>query len=115
LSSPLTASDFAVGLLSCSRLRSARQQPTRARGTATDASDSWRPLDRCSGGWSRFAALNVASGFVIGKCYKRHRPTEFLDFLKQVDTSVPDGLDVHIVMDNYATHKRKTIKARPTA
>jgi hypothetical protein len=56
-------------------------------------------------GRSRFAALNVASGFVIGKCYKRHRATEFLDFLKQVDTRVPDGLDVHIVMDNYATHK----------
>jgi len=60
---------------------------------------------------SLFAALDVASGFVIGKCYKRHRATEFLDFLKQVDARVPDGLDVHIVMDNYATHKTQTIKA----
>lgn len=59
---------------------------------------------------SLFAALDVASGFVIGKCYKRHRACEFLDFLKQVDTQVPDGLDVHIVMDNYATHKTAVVK-----
>lgn len=60
---------------------------------------------------SLFAALDVASGFVIGKCYKRHRATEFLDFLKQIDAQVPDGLDVHIIMDNYATHKTARIKA----
>lgn len=60
---------------------------------------------------SLFAALDVASGFVIGKCYKRHRAAEFLDFLKQIDAHVPDGLDVHIIMDNYATHKTPMIKA----
>ncbi len=60
---------------------------------------------------SLFAALDVASGFVIGKCYKRHRASEFLDFLKEIDAQVPDGLDVHIVMDNYATHKTARIKA----
>ena len=60
---------------------------------------------------SLFAALDIASGFVIGKCYKRHRAAEFLDFLKQIDAQVPDGLDVHIIMDNYATHKTATIKA----
>ena len=59
---------------------------------------------------SLFAALDVASGFVIGKCYKRHRAAEFLDFLKQIDARVPEGLDVHIIMDNYATHKTATIK-----
>jgi transposase len=59
---------------------------------------------------SLFAALNTASGFVIGKCYKRHRAAEFLDFLKQIDTGVPEGLDVHIIMDNYATHKTAAIK-----
>src|SRR3546814_5350488 len=52
-----------------------------------------------------FAALDTASGFVIGKCYKRHRAAEFLDFLKQIDAGVPDDLDIHIIMDNYATHK----------
>jgi transposase len=58
-----------------------------------------------------FAALDVASGFVIGKCYKRHRAAEFLDFLKQVDAQVPEDLDVHIIMDNYATHKTAAIRA----
>ena len=60
---------------------------------------------------SLFAALDIATGAVIGKCYKRHRAAEFLDFLKQIDGNVPDGLDVHIVMDNYATHKTPLIKA----
>jgi transposase len=59
---------------------------------------------------SLFAALDIASGFVIGKCYKRHRAAEFLDFLRQIDARVPDGLDVHIIMDNYATHKTAAIK-----
>ena len=56
---------------------------------------------------SLFAALDVASGFVIGKCYKRHRAAEFLNFLKEIDAQVPEGLDVHIVMDNYATTRRR--------
>ena len=60
---------------------------------------------------SLFAALDVATGFVIGKCYKRHRASEFLDFLKQIDANVPDDLEVHIVMDNYATHKTAAIRA----
>src|SRR5262249_4408838 len=54
---------------------------------------------------SLFAALDVASGFVIGKCYKRHRAAEFLNFLKEIDAQVPEGLDIHIVMDNYATQR----------
>jgi transposase len=58
---------------------------------------------------SLFAALDVASGFVIGKCYKRHRAAEFLNFLKEIDAHVPEGLDIHIVMDNYATHKTPKI------
>jgi transposase len=53
---------------------------------------------------SLFAALDVASGFVIGKCYRRHRATEFLDFLKQIDARLPEALDVHIIMDNYVCH-----------
>jgi transposase len=60
---------------------------------------------------SLFAALDVASGFVIGKCYKRHRAVEFLKFLKEIDAQIPEGLDVHIIMDNYATHKTPKIKA----
>ena len=60
---------------------------------------------------SLFAALDIASGFVIGKCYKRHRAAEFLDFLKQIDAQVPPDLDVHIIMDNYATHKTALIRS----
>src|SRR5580704_3919562 len=60
---------------------------------------------------SLFAALDVASGFVIGKSYKRHRAVEFLKFLKEIDAPVPEGFDVHIVMDNYATHKSLKSKA----
>ena len=59
---------------------------------------------------SLFAALDVATGFVIGKCYKRHRAREFLAFLKEVDARVPAGLAIHIVMDNYATHKTAAVK-----
>ena len=55
--------------------------------------------------------LDVATGRVIGKCYRRHRAREFLDFLKEIDRHVPEGLDLHIVMDNYATHKTAAVKA----
>src|SRR5437763_4066065 len=52
---------------------------------------------------SLFAALDFASGFVIAKCYKRPRAAAFLNFLKQIDAHVPHSLDVHIILDNYAT------------
>jgi transposase len=48
---------------------------------------------------------------VIGKCYKRHRAAEFLDFLKQIDAQLPPDLDVHIIMGNYATHKTALVRA----
>jgi len=54
---------------------------------------------------SLFAALDIATGNVLGKCYRRHRSVEFLDFLRKIDASVPADLDVHLVLDNYGTHK----------
>ena len=60
---------------------------------------------------SLFAALDVATGFVIGKCYRRHRAQEFLAFLKEIDTRIPAGLAIHIVLDNYATHKTAAVQA----
>jgi transposase len=54
---------------------------------------------------SLFAALDVASGVTISNCYARHRHQEFLRFLKLIEQSVPADLDVHLVMDNYGTHK----------
>jgi len=64
-----------------------------------------------NGTTSLFAALDVATGAVVGKCYKRHRATEFPDFLKELDRNLPEGPDVHLVMDNYATHKTPKVKA----
>jgi transposase len=54
---------------------------------------------------SLFAALDVATGRVIGKCRRRHRSTEFVKFLQQIDDSVPQHLDVHVILDNLQTHK----------
>lgn len=59
---------------------------------------------------SLFAALDVATGKVIGKCYKRHRAAEFRKFLDEIEDAVPRNLDVHLVMDNYATHKTPLIR-----
>jgi transposase len=59
---------------------------------------------------SLFAALDVATGAVIGKCYPRHRAAEFRRFLDEIEKAVPGDLDVHLVMDNYATHKTPMIR-----
>jgi transposase len=59
---------------------------------------------------SLFAALDIATGHVIGKCYPRHRATEFRKFLDEIEANVPTDLDVHLVMDNYATHKTPLIR-----
>ena len=59
---------------------------------------------------SLFAALNAATGEVIGKCYNRHRAQEFKKFLVEIEANVPGDMDIHIVMDNYATHKTPAIR-----
>jgi transposase len=58
-----------------------------------------------------FAALNALDGTVIGSCMDQHRHEEFLKFLRTVDKEVPKGLAVHMILDNYATHKHKDVKA----
>jgi transposase len=64
-----------------------------------------------------FAALDAATGKVIGRCYPRHRGREFLSFLREIERNVPPELEVRLIMDNYATHKtpaiRKWLGARP--
>jgi transposase len=57
-----------------------------------------------------FAALDVLGGEVIGQCMKRHRHQEFLKFLKAIDRSTPKYLDIHCIVDNYATHKKQEIR-----
>jgi transposase len=58
-----------------------------------------------------FAAMNVADGTVISSLHRRHRATEFKKFLTKIDAEVPDDLDVHLICDNYGTHKHPIIKA----
>jgi transposase len=58
---------------------------------------------------SLFAALDVASGKVIGELHRRHRSIEFRSFLETIDREVPPDLDVHLILDNYGTHKTPSI------
>ena len=62
-----------------------------------------------NGTTSLFAAFDLASGSVIAQPYRRHRHQEFLRFLKLIDSAVPGDLDLHLVLDNYATHKTPAI------
>jgi transposase len=68
--------------------------------------DYWR-----NGTTTLFAALNVLDGSVIGKCLPRHRNEEFIEFLDHIDRTIPKRRDVHLIMDNYATHKHANVKA----
>ena len=68
--------------------------------------DYWR-----NGTTTLFAALNVLDGSVIGKCLPRHRNEEFVTFLDHIEDTVAPELDVHLIMDNYATHKHPNVRA----
>lgn len=72
---------------------------------------------RRNGTTSLFAALDIATGNVIGELHRRHRSVEFRKFLDTIEAAVPEDLDVHLVMDNYSTHKspliRKWLAKRP--
>ena len=57
-----------------------------------------------------FAALEIASGKVIAKCQPKHRHQEFLKFLKLIDKQTPHELDLHLIVDNYGTHKHQKVK-----
>jgi len=58
-----------------------------------------------------FAALNALDGTVIGSCMDRHRHEEFLRFMRTIDKQVPKGVAVHMILDNYATHKHPAVKS----
>ena len=57
-----------------------------------------------------FAALDIATGQVIARCKRRHRHQEFLQFLREIDANVPEELDVHLIVDNYTTHKHAKVR-----
>jgi len=62
-----------------------------------------------------FAALDIATGKLLTQCKARHRHQEFLQFLRQIDANVPENLEVHLVVDNYATHKHPKVRRWLTA
>jgi len=58
-----------------------------------------------------FAAMNLLEGKIIGSCYPRHRNTEFLKFLRKINREVPQGQDIHLILDNYGSHGHANVKA----
>lgn len=58
-----------------------------------------------------FAALNVATGEIVGDCHQRHRHQEFLRFMRSVVKQVDRKLEIHVILDDYATHKQAKVKA----
>ena len=67
--------------------------------------------DKRNGTTTLFAALDVATGHVIGQCMNRHRHQEWLEFLREIDRNTPRSLSVHLIADNYATHKHDKVEA----
>ena len=57
-----------------------------------------------------FAAIELAEGRIIAECMSQHRHQEWLKFLKKIDKETPKDLDLHLIVDNYATHKHPTVK-----
>ena len=105
--------------------------PENARVLAVDETSNIQALDRSApilpmlattparmrhdyvrhGTTSLFAAFDISSGSVIAQQYRRHRHQDFLRFLKLIDQAVPKVLDLHLVLDNYATHKAPQVTA----
>jgi transposase len=86
-----------------------RTQPTlpMKRGRAATMTHDYKR----NGTTTLFAALNVLTGVVIGECLPRHRHTEFLRFLRRIQREVPADLSVHLILDNYGTHKHPAVTA----
>jgi transposase len=101
--------------------------PDKAMVLAVDEKSQMQALDRTApmmpgvpgrkthdyvrhGTTSLFAALDIATGKVIGQHQRRHRHQEFLRFLKTIDANTPQDLDLHLICDNYATHKTPAVK-----
>ncbi len=71
---------------------------------------SWSYLYKRHGTTTLFSALNCLDGTVIGECRPRHRHQEFIRFLRRIDRECPDDLDLHLILDNYSTHKHPNVK-----
>ena len=77
----------------------------RTQGCCTVTHDYKR-----NGTTTLFAAIELAQGRLISTCMKRHRHQEWLQFLKQIDRETPPDLDLHLIVDNYSTHKHQKVK-----
>jgi transposase len=84
--------------------RSQPMLPMRPGAPERRSSDYWR-----HGTLSLFAALDIHSGKVLAECHRRHSRREFLNFLRHVDAQTPREMDIHMVLDNYATHKTAVV------
>lgn len=84
--------------------RTQRSLPLKPGSSATITHDYKR-----NGTTSLFAALNVADGTVINQFYRQHRHQEWLKFLKEIDRQIPGGQEIHLICDNYATHKHEAV------
>ena len=79
--------------------------PTAHRSIESDSS-----LSRSLSTTTLFAALNVLTGIVIGQCLPRHRHDEFLRFLRRIDRAIPKRFQIHLILDNYATHTHEDVQ-----
>lgn len=102
----------------CDRLERRREEQRsgtrkdRANSAASRRGSARQTHDyRRNGTTTLFAALNTLTGAVIERCLPRHRHEEFIEFLNEIDRCVPGKLAIHLIMDNYATHKHATVKA----
>jgi transposase len=85
--------------------------PENAVVLCMDEKSQIQALDhKRNGTTTLFAALDVLTGTVIGQCLPRHRHIEFLKFLRTIDREVPTGLQIHLILDNYSTHKHANVK-----
>ena len=95
-----------------------REEPDSGAGShAEEPADLSGPAEatmthdyKRNGTTTLFAALNVAEGHVIAACMPRHRHQEWIKFLKQIDEDTPDDVDLHLIVDNYATHKHPKVQ-----
>lgn len=86
-----------------------RSQPLFPQGMGGYIKKRTHDYER-NGTTTLFAALSILDGKVIGQCMKRHRHQEYLKFLKKIDSEIPEHLDIHLVVDNYATHNAPAVK-----
>jgi transposase len=89
--------------------------PQQAIVLCVDEKSQIQALDRTQPGLpittTLFAALEMLQGKVIGQCYQRHRHQEFLKFLRTLDQEFPGKVPLHLIMDNYGTHKHENVRA----